>query len=594
MLAGACLSAAINYGHTCLPLYMLSPEKLFQGNYPKLAEEAHKKSGKLSIENWKELLSSISAVSDGSRLSPLILENENLYFHRMWQDECLIAKFFCSTKNKNSSKDIKIANILDQLFPKKSIDIDWPKIAAAISLIQQKTLISGGPGTGKTFIISKIVTAFILLHNRNNNLKIKITAPTGKATHHLTESFNTTINNLMLLNYQFSHILPKKATTIHHLLGSRLYKKSTQHNLFLTNPLYLDLLIIDESSMISLSILAQLIKNLSTHTKVIFLGDQNQLYPIAPGSVFQDICKYANFNYSLEYNQKLKKLTGYNIPLIPNTFMHCTQSNSIINNICILKKNFRFNETSGIHQLSVAINLGHVDRALFILNTSTYTDIHYIHNKNQKNYINMIINCAKKYYNYLKILKCTSTSIIDILKIFNQYQILCAIHDGPFGVTKINYYIEMILYQKGLIKLNKSKNYIGKPIIILKNSPSLELFNGDIGILFLNSKQQLSAYFLSSLNTIKIIPIYQLPPHETCFAMTIHKSQGSEFKNITIILPNQHQPILTRELLYTAVTRAIQKITLYGTNHVIIQSINLITKRYSGLYKKLQIFNLKN
>lgn len=596
ILASASLSACIHYGHTCLPLNMLDPDILFQGNYPELAYEAYKKSGKLSTENWQELLFSLSAVSNGSYISPLILENKYLYLYRMWKEECIIAKFFNSKNNPYLYQRKKISDILNQLFPAISTNIDWAKIAVAISLIKQKVLISGGPGTGKTFIIAKIIAAFLLLHC--NKLNIKMIAPTGKAAAHLTESFNLTIHNFIQLNKKNENILSEKATTIHNLLGARLYKKNiTQDNYLLKNPLLsLDLLIIDEASMISSSILAKLILALPKYTRIIFLGDHHQLCSVAPGSVFKDICSNINSNYSPEHCKILMELTGYILP-VSNKFKLLQQYNNyrhIIDSTCILKKNYRFNINSGINQLSIAINLGDSNRVLSILMSHQYIDLYYIRIMKNKDYIKMVTHCAEKYYHYLQTLKqCNAMSIINILKIFNQYQILCALNDGPFGTIKINYYIEQILHQKGLIKLNKfEKNYIGRPIIILRNELSLGLSNGDTGILLLNSKNKLSAFFLCPKKIIKIIPIYQLPKYETCFAITIHKSQGSEFQNITIILPNQYTPILTKELLYTAVTRARKNLVLYATDQVITYSVNLNLQRHSGLYNKISnIYN---
>lgn len=591
ILASASLSACVGCGHTCLPLYMLTPNKLFQGNHPILTQEIYKKLEITSIKNWQKILFSVSAVSDGSLLSPLVLENKCLYLRHMWQDEHIIAKFFNSEDNSIYFHTEKIFTILNQLFPIKSTNINWSKIAVAISLIKQKVLISGSPGTGKTFIIAKIITAFLLLYNKK--LNIKMAAPTGKAATHLTESFNLTKHKIIQLNNQYKYIFSEKATTIHNLLGAQLYKKNNiYYDHVLKNSLDLDLLIIDEASMISLSIFAQLILALPVRTKVIFLGDHNQLYSVAPGSVFKDICQYANSRYSPEFCKKILKLTGYILPMSDKITSLTTQYknyNNIIDNICILKKNYRFHENSGINQLSIAIKSGYSNRALSILTSSVYTDVNYLHYRNEKDYINMIVNCTKKYYRYLqKIQQNSSTKIIEILNIFNQYRILCAVNDGPFGATKINYYIEHILHRNGLIKLNKSQNYIGRPIIILRNTPDLGLVNGDTGILLLNTQEKLSAYFIYPNNTIKIIPIYKLPQYETCFAITIHKSQGSEFKEITIILPNQHIPILTRELLYTAVTRAKKNIMLYATNHVITCSINLFTQRHSRLYKKIR------
>lgn len=600
ILASASLSAYINCGHTCLPLYMLAPDKLFNGKHPELAYAIYKKIGKLSTENWQELLLSLSSVSNGSHLSPLILENKYLYLHRMWKDENIIAKFFNSKNHSDYSCEKKILTVLNKLFSISNKKIDWAKIASAISLIKQKVLISGGPGTGKTFTITKIIAAFLLLTS-HKTLNIRMAAPTGKAAARLTESFRLTIDNVITSNNKYIHSLPEQATTIHNLLGARLYKKNTimQYECYLENPLHIDILIIDEASMISLSILAQLILALPKHAKIILLGDHNQLHPVEPGSVFKDILKYANFNhYSLRFCETLAQCTGYDVSLIlDNTSIpeiSYNNRNNSVDNICILKKNYRFNQNSGIHQLSIAIKAGKSDQVLSLLASRIYSDIYYLRCAKNKDYINMIFQCTTQYYRYLQTIKqCTSLhSIINILKIFNQYRILCALNDGPFGIIKINYYIEQILCQKGLITLNnKSKNYIGRPIIILHNAPSLNLFNGDTGMLLLNDKNILSAYFLYSQNIVNVIPIHQLPQYDTCFAMTIHKSQGSEFPNIAIVLPNKNNSLLTRELLYTAVTRASNSLVLYATDPIIANSVNLVTQRYSGLQKKLNLFN---
>ncbi|URJ23540.1 exodeoxyribonuclease V subunit alpha [Blochmannia endosymbiont of Camponotus sp. C-003] len=586
ILASATLSANVRIGHVCLPLCFLTPDKLFQGNYPELTNTICRKLGKLSITDWQELLLSCPAVSDGSRVTPLILENKNLYLHHMWRDECIVAQFFNHKYQSNIFQKEKIIYVLNQLFPVSYTEIDWHKIATAIGITHHRVLISGGPGTGKTSIIAKIIAA-LLLCNNNNNLNIKITAPTGKAAALLTESFKTTINNIPQLKQYSLRNLPEKATTLHSLLRTLLYTEEMQYNYF--NFSNLDLVVIDEASMVSLSILAQLILRLSPQTNVILFGDQHQLCSVEPGSVFKDVCQFSNFFYSPERHQELIDLTGYTLPVVSpsESSMHYNY-NSIIDGTCILKKNYRFSESSGIHQLSSAINAGDYIKTLSLLNSNIYKDLYYICFVDKKSYITMILNCAMKYSNYFKKLKHTKILTKNILEIFSYYRILCASRDGPFGVIRLNYYVEQILNEKGLIQLNNSRNYIGRPIIILRNKPSLELYNGDVGVLLLNDQNKLSAYFISSQGGIKVIQIYQLPEHETCFAMTIHKAQGSEFQHISIVLSDRHTPLLTRELFYTAVTRARQYLCLYATDHVIISSVNLPTQRYSGLYNKIK------
>ncbi|URJ30109.1 exodeoxyribonuclease V subunit alpha [Blochmannia endosymbiont of Camponotus sp.] len=586
ILASATLSAHVRLGHVCLPLRLITFDRLFQGNHPELVYVIYKKLGKLSIDSWQELLLSCSAVSDGSKVTPLVLENKRLYLHHMWEDECRVAQFLNYKYQSNILQKEKIISVLNKLFPIIYTEIDWHKIATAIGITHQRVLISGGPGTGKTSIIAKIIAALLLCSNRND-LKIKMIAPTGKAAALLTESFKININNILQLDKTYLLNLPEKATTLHSLLETRLYNKDIQYDYL--NLMHLDLLVIDEASMISLSMFAQLFLILSPQTRVIFFGDQYQLYPVEPGSVFKDICQFSSFQYSYKRYQEIINLTGYELPIVSYSESSTHYDyNSIIDGMCTLKKNYRFSERSGINQLAAAINLGDYNRVLSLLTSNVYKDLYYIYVVGKESYMNMIINCAMEYFNYLQKLQHTKISKINILESFNHYRILCALRDGPFGVIRINYCIEQILSDKGLIKLNNSGNYIGRPIIILRNKPSLGLCNGDIGVLLLNDQNKLSAYFILPGNRVKVVRLYQLPEHETCFAMTIHKSQGSEFKHISIILPNKHTSILTRELLYTAVTRSRQCLFLYATDHVIVHSINLVTQRYSGLYDRIK------
>lgn len=590
MIASAYLSSKIRLGHTCFPISLLSKDTFLQNFISTSTYKVIQNIKKLTIDDWKDLLCSSAAVGNGLNVSPLVMENDCLYLYRMWKDECVIAKFFIySNNNINLNQSKKIVNILNKLFPPNIIEIDWHKIAVAISLIHPRVFISGGPGTGKTSIISKIIIALL---SYNKNLNIQTTATTGKSAVILTHSCKKIIKNLENINNLQQYQSIPQAITVHSLLRKQLYYNKNRYN-FSKNELNLDCLIIDESSMISLSILSNLISILPIQIKIIFLGDHHQLYSVDSGSVFQEICRFSNHNYSIIQQKILQELTGYTLTAVNNLKIQNSYYDNIIDKICVLKQNYRFHNNSGIGQLSNAIKLGNHNRSISILTSKIYSDLKYFQITNQTHYVSMITNCAKKYYKYLKVLKYEHKSIIKILRIFNEYQILCALKQGPFGATQLNYYIEQVLNQSGLIRLNQSKNYIGRPIIILCNDSTLGLYNGDIGILLPNTQESLSAYFEMPENKIKIIHINQLPSYETCFAMTIHKAQGSSFQKITIILPNQKLPILNRELIYTAITRAKQKLSLYATEDVLSYSIQNRTIRYSGLYNKMEKY-LKN
>jgi exodeoxyribonuclease V alpha subunit len=195
------------------------------------------------------------------------------------------------------------------------------------------------------------------------------------------------------------------------------------------------------------------------------------------------------------------------------------------------------------------------------------------------------------YRDYLMRLK-SGASPAEVLSAFSRFQLLCALREGPFGVAGLNERIEQVLRGAGLIRRNVAlygKWYAGRPVMIARNDRALGLFNGDIGIAMLDDEQQLKVFFPLPDGTIKAVQPSRLPPHDTAFAMTVHKSQGSEFEHTLMVLPNQVMPVLTRELVYTAITRAKQQLTLYADKAVFSSAVKMRTRRRSGLVERLTI-----
>ncbi|UVK79054.1 MAG: exodeoxyribonuclease V subunit RecD [Sodalis sp. Ffu] len=582
MLASACLSADAGAGHVCLPLALLTPARLFDGRYPNLARQAWQRAGRPSLDDWQRLLLTSTAVSDGSRPTPLVLDNQRLYLHRMWQHECMVAQFFCQTRRLLGSKEKRITEVLNYLFPSNNKEIDWQKIAVAIAITHPVVIISGGPGTGKTSTVTKLLAALLLL-SKGARLSVIMAAPTGKAAARLSESLGPLVQYTELIDSQKQ--LPQKAITLHRLL--RAQPNSQRLGYHRTNPLHVDILIIDEASMIDLPMMANIIEALPPQAQVIFLGDHHQLSSVAPGAILGDICQFAKTGYSDPRRQELDRLTGYKLPVSTNS------SNSIADSLCLLRQSYRFDNHSGIGQLANAINAGDRDGALALLNTGISKDLNYTSLQKKKDYQQMISDCVAGYRDYLQ-RTSNKENPIAILNAFNHYRILCALREGPFGIDGLNNHIEQALSQAGLIQPTSNRNYIGQPVMLLRNEPTLELSNGDIGILLPAAQQLLRAHFMLPHGTIRTVPLSRLPEYETAFAMTVHKSQGSEFSHIALVLPNQPSlPILTRELLYTAVTRARHRLSLYATHSVITQAITTTTKRRSGLVDRLMTTNTR-
>ncbi|AIN47469.1 exodeoxyribonuclease V subunit alpha [Candidatus Palibaumannia cicadellinicola] len=582
LLASACLSADVGLGHVCLPLLLLTPKKLFDGRYPKLALQAWQQVGSLKLKAWQHLLLTSPSVSDGSRSTPLVLDNQRLYLHRMWRYECTIAYFFQRQfRPRVVTDENRIRAVLNRLFPTKDQMINWHKIAIAVALIDQVVLISGGPGTGKTTIVAKLLAAILLLSD-NARLRIMIAAPTGKAAARLSESLAQAIQKMQLDN-SLRQQIACQAITLHRLLGAQPNSQRMRyHN---DNQLHIDVLIIDEASMVDFRMMANIIDALPAHTRVIFLGDRYQLASVETGAVFRDLCQFANTGYSVQRCQELSRLTGYRLSTKKNHEGRYDSRYKIADSLCLLRKSYRFNYHSGISRLAHAINVGDIQNTLALLNSKQYADIHYIPRREEQDYQKMINDSITSYYYYLKLVYAGESPHAIIAK-FNNYRLLTTLREGQFGVSGLNSSIEQMLMNYGLIK-KIGCSYAGRPIIILHNAPSLGLYNGDIGMVLSSGQHILCAYFILPDSSIKAVPISCLPKHETAFAMTVHKSQGSEFTHTALVLPDNICPVLTRELLYTGVTRARQLLYIYAPdNGILAQTIATTIQRRSGLKER--------
>ncbi|WP_367680373.1 exodeoxyribonuclease V subunit alpha [Candidatus Fukatsuia anoeciicola] len=596
-LTAAYLSAKIGDGHICLLITDLQPQYLFNGCQSDLVKLLWKTVGKPSTQQWQEILQNSFSVSNGSQPTPLVLQHNRLYLQRMWQNEGDIIHFIMNNNtNYEKINEILLKNILKQLFGTNSNKIDWQKVAAAATLTRKISIISGGPGTGKTTTIAKLLTALVRLYKGRQRVRIKLAAPTGKAAAHLTESLSKAWQQLEL-NENEQKLLPDQAFTLHSLLG---IQPNRQQLLYHSNNLLdLDVLVVDEASMIDLPIMAKLIAALPVHARVIFLGDRNQLASVDAGAVFGDICHFIESGYSIFRSKQLARVTGYSLEQLKHPYYInksktlTTGLTEISDSLCLLSKSYRFNKKSGIGRLAKAVNIGAYFEALSVLN-GNYTDVKRFVLTNTVDYQQLLQISIANYQPYLKLV-AQNANAAEILTTFNYYQVLCALRTGPFGVKGLNSLIEQALQRNSLIQCTQSlfgQWYAGRPVMIERNDNTLSLSNGDVGIALYNTYGYLRVYFQLPNGTIKSIQPNRLPSHVTAYAMTIHKSQGSEFKHTVLVLPDYFSPIITRELLYTGITRARQQLTLYVSDKVLNYAINTPTLRRSGLVDRLCLATL--
>ncbi|AKC32403.1 exodeoxyribonuclease V subunit alpha [Candidatus Pantoea carbekii] len=577
LLAAACLSAKVGDGHVCLPLSQLTCELLFKGRHPELAHAIWKAAGQ--PKDWYTIFYGWSAISIiGSKTAPIVLVADRLYLHRLWQDEGKIARFFQQQSILQDFEFNQVRIVLDQFFGTQ--EENFHKIAAAAAITQKITIICGGPGTGKTTTVAKLLAALIRLSK--GKIRIQLTAPTGKAAARLSEALHKTLHQLSISKNE-ENSFPKKAVTLHCLLGAhpqtqRLHYHDKHH-------LHLDVLVVDETSMVDLSMMTKLIAALPLKARVIFLGDHHQLASVEVGAIFGDICRCAEAGYSTVRASQLRKLTGCYVYGNNNAYAPV-----IRDSICLLRKNYRFHFNSGIAQLASAVLNGNTQLMEDLLKSSL-TDINRHSINSSQTYETMLEQVIEGYSPILRLIQ-KNHDPIEILTAFNLYQLLCVLREGPFGIEGLNQRIEQKLRKMQLIRCSCSINttnfwYQGRPIMVTRNDSILGLSNGDVGITMYDRQGFLKVFFLLDNNKVKMVQPNRLPTHNTTWAMTVHKSQGSEFDHVALVMPTHCLPVLTRELIYTAITRARNKLTLYGDHNIFSYAIQLRTQRNSGLLERL-------
>jgi len=587
-LAAALLSNRTNKGNICVDLRNMADQPVSNGN---AATGTANSFVCPSLEDWLNRIKESGIAGQPGDITPLILDQHGrLYLHRYWEYENSVARFIAdrSTSTEKKADYQNLAKELATLFPGiSSQKTNWQKIAAFAALTRPFCIISGGPGTGKTYTVAKILALLQKQKNNGRDIRILLGAPTGKAAARLQES-------LANISISDTKSLPQ-ALTIHRMLGSLPNTPSFRHNA--ENPLHADMIIIDEASMVDLPMMAKLMQAVPPGAKLILLGDRHQLASVQPGSVLGDIC-HADFLpcFTKEFQKLIFDVTGEKLPIDQ-------QCNKVLKNqflqdcIVELKQGFRFSPDSGIEILSRAVNTSDADTAREILFEKdnplvTWLDIPLPEN---------LPDLLKQWSGFADITAMQhAKDPADCFAVLNRNRILCGLRSGPYGAEAINKAMAGLLQKAapngGKIFQQQSEMsnpetihrpmlHTGQPVMITRNDYNLQLFNGDVGIVFPDpeSHNQHRVYFANDSGEIrKIIPT-MLPAYETVYAMTVHKSQGSEFDNVLLILPNRDSPVLTRELLYTAITRARYKVEIWGQKDVFRSAVGKQILRESGL-----------
>jgi exodeoxyribonuclease V alpha subunit len=647
LLLGAALCSHQNgHGHLCLDLThcLQSPDKtlLLPPEHAQRTPEITPRQllAQINLTQWKNAFEHALVCAQEGPVSthhsdetqikntPLVLfagpHSVRLYLRRFWQYECSLKQTIKQKlKTFVAVDDIVLTQNLAALFAndsnsKQTHMPNWQKIACALSVRSQFAIITGGPGTGKTTTVVKLLSLLQALHSQTSNspppassiLRIKLAAPTGKAAARLSASIAAQAANLANNNG-----IPREVSTVHRLLGPVRHSRYFKYNA--ANPLPADVVVIDEASMVDVELMAQLMDALPLHCRLILLGDKDQLASVEAGAVLGSLCAHANDGYYLADTAAwVKRVSAETIPAL----MIDAQGRQLDQAITMLRYSHRFGAVPGIGALADAVNRGANSQDIQALFAGQHPELQWIKPLSTHELIfeNLLCDPINGYGCYLTLVPqhpelhaaapAWDSWADKVLTAHTSFQLLAALRKGEFGVEQLNQRIRTMLSQRGLIAdadadapthnaQDATDWFAGRPVMITRNNYNLELMNGDIGITLpypnpsSSTGTSLRVAFRDNKapDRIRWVLPTRLQDVETVFAMTVHKSQGSEFSHTALVLPTQDSPILTRELVYTGVTRASKKFTLICSETSILHHAVLARVfRAGGLQDSLQ------
>ncbi|MFC1828757.1 exodeoxyribonuclease V subunit alpha [Thermodesulfobacteriota bacterium] len=573
LLAAALVSNTTGKGNVCLDLSSWAERLLIEKENNQDAIICPK------LPEWRETLLSIPLVGRPGDHFPLILdENDRLYLYRYWEYEKELSDSILRriTGDIPDVDSVLLRDGLNRLFPdEEQSGVNWQKIAALACTFSGFCVITGGPGTGKTTAVAKILALF-LEQAEGENFRILLSAPTGKAAAKLSESIKNTKKKLDCREV-IKDSIPQETYTIHRMLkpvrGSPYFRHNPE------NPLPTDLVVVDEASMVDIALMSKLVQATPDSARLVLLGDRDQLASVEAGYILGDICDRDNLQeFSREFCQRVEATVGESLDSHIN---QCKENPGLYDAIVHLKQSYRFAEQSEIGRLSRAINRGSTQEALDVLRKAGDRTLRWVEMRSPKDlYSALEQSIVQGYRPYLE----AEDPHLSIER-FQQFIVLNAVNFGPFGVDAVNALARQVLSRAGLINTEETW-YRGRPVLITRNDYDLGLYNGDIGITLPmpdSGSTELHVFFPGTSGELRWFRPHRLPEHRTVYAMTIHKSQGSEFENVLIILPDRHYPVLTRELVYTGITRAKKSVSIWGSEAVLSAAISRKTERTSGL-----------
>ncbi|HEX7340140.1 MAG TPA: exodeoxyribonuclease V subunit alpha, partial [Rhodanobacteraceae bacterium] len=571
-LAAAVASLAVAQGHSCLPLAALPDVLAMPGDKPLPALP--------KTDRLREALQASALVgctdSPADACLPLWLDaHDRLYLRRYAVYERRVADVLgrLAAHEPDAVPDATtLRDLLSRHFTLQGSSPDWQAVAVATGLLSRLAVITGGPGTGKTTTVLWLLLALLDQAEAAGQPapRIALAAPTGKAAARMSQSIAQRLPAMGLAPAVCEH-LAIQASTIHRLLGMRARSSRFRHDRHY--PLDVDVLVLDEASMIDLPLMAKLLDALPERARLVLLGDRDQLASVEAGNVLAGICAAADDGgLSVSRAALLHAATGFDLPVssAPGALADC---------VIGLRDSHRFKADGGLGRLAAWVRDGQADEVVRGLHDEAFAGVSHVTTIQPAAHV-----LQHTTGRFAALAACVTPR--EALDQAGRLRVLTALREGPAGCVTLNAALEAALRQ-GAHWPSRTAWYPGRLVMVTENAPESGLFNGDIGIAMVDGKGGMGVHFETVEGGTRSFPVQALPAHETAFAMTIHKSQGSEFDDVILVLPPNDARVLGRELLYTGLTRAREHVQLVGTDKVIAAAVARSTRRYSGLAERL-------
>ncbi|RUO53592.1 exodeoxyribonuclease V subunit alpha [Pseudidiomarina homiensis] len=598
----ALTSHQLGHGHPCLDLKRLSEEADTVLQLPPEHASFESKHACLTAaqalaqlpNDWLTQLQDSLAVNQAN--SPLVLANkQRLYLRRYYNYEQAIKSDLAQRCEQQDEIDVsQLRETLNALFG-VSEQLSWQRLACAMAVRSGFTIITGGPGTGKTYTVVRLLATLQQHRTGSTPLRIRLAAPTGKAAARMTSSIEGELGNLP---EQFratleSTMANRQAVTLHRLLGSQNHSREFKHNR--RNPLLADVVIVDEASMVDIEMMAALTSALAPGTRLILLGDKDQLASVEAGAVLGQLCEHAEHgHYAPELAEWLADSHG--LAELPQSYADKQGASTwpYLQHTVMLHESRRFNAEQGIGKLAHEVNTRQTqwlarwlqDAQSIAAENPAFNNIHTleISGVGHKALRQLV---QEGYQPLLDLLQQGPDADVEqwgeqLLAQLEQFQLLAAVRSGDWGVENLNKVITQWLFGE---QVSTDKWFVGRPVMITQNDYSVDLRNGDIGLAVRTAADEpIRVLFRGTSGELRWLLPSRLAHVETAFAMTIHKSQGSEFNHTVVVMPDHDSPILTKELLYTGITRASEHCTLvFKHDELVLRATERRIQRSGGL-----------